>query len=273
MYQATTPCPKCGAQNLRGTWVCAHCGNTLLDYCPHCHAGNAPGSQFCQSCGQPLQPAAGVPSQAPPASQNAYQQGGYAPQDYQQPYQQYPAGYPPPYDYPAPSPGGGDIVSRAQGYLDGFAGKLKQIISTTNPMLLSALVVLVVGMGVFFVLAFQLGWIKTAQPVKPIVVKDTTPPMMSMVEVKAGSSQNTAIISWVTDKPSSSQVKYGPYPYSNNMTPIQNDPTTGTNAGVMVHEVGLTNLIGGSTYVYQCISIDKNGNKAITPEVQFQTTK
>jgi hypothetical protein len=270
MYQATVPCPKCGSPNLRGTWVCGHCGITLLEYCHSCRASNAAGSKFCQSCGQPLSAPAGASPQAPPPQ---YQPQGYGPQDYQQQYPQYPGGYPPPYGTQPPPAAAGDFISTAQGYLDGLFARVKQIVSTANPMLLSAFVILVVGITVFLVLAFQLGWIKSAQVVKPTVVKDTTPPMISMVEIKAGASQNSAIISWVTDKPSSSQVKYGPYPYANIMTPIQNDPTTGTNSGVMIHEVGLTNLIGNSTYVYQCISIDKNGNKAVTPEVQFQTTK
>ena len=140
-------------------------------------------------------------------------------------------------------------------------------------MLLSALVVLVVGMVIFLFLAFQLGWIKTAAPVETAAITDKAAPMISVVQVKAGASPNSAIISWVTDEPSSSQVRYGVWPYANTVTPIQNDPTTGTNTGVLTHEVGLTNLIGGSTYIYQCISIDKYGNKAATPELQFQTTK
>jgi hypothetical protein len=277
MYQATVPCSKCGAQNLRGTWVCAHCGSTLLVYCPSCHAGNASGSQFCQSCGRPLTSsgAAQPYAQSTPTQHHNYQQPGYGAQDPQQQYQQYPGGYPPPYDTGQQSPpGGGDILRTAQGYLGGFTAKVKQIVSTTNPMLLSALVILVVGMVVFSVVAVQLGWIKTSQPVKTAaVVKDKTPPMMSMVQITAGSSPNSAIISWVTDKYSSSQVKYGVYPYANTITPMQDDPTTGTNRGALMHSVGLTSLIGNSTYVYQCISIDKDGNQAITPEVQFQTTR
>jgi len=55
MHQAsTTPCPKCGAPNLRGTWVCTHCGSTLIIYCPQCHASNEAGSQYCHNCHAPL---------------------------------------------------------------------------------------------------------------------------------------------------------------------------------------------------------------------------
>lgn len=282
MYQATTPCPKCGGQNLRGTWVCAHCGGTLLIYCPHCRAANVAGSKFCQSCGQSLsgspQQASGQaqpPFQQPqPYAQNpppGYQQPPYGPYDYQQPYQQYPGGYPPGDYQPAPQ-AGGDIVGQAQVYIDAFIGKLKQIISTTNPILLSSLVVVVVGMLIFLLLAFQLGWIKTASTTKTAVTKDTTPPVITMVQVKPGDNKG-AIIYWVTDKPSSSQVQYGIWPNYTAYTPIQNDPTTGTNTGLLVHEVGLSTLLPNSTYQYRCISMDKSGNKAMSPDMQFQTTQ
>lgn len=271
MYQATAPCPRCGAQNLHGTWVCAHCGNTLLIYCPNCRAGNISGSKFCQSCGLPLsgqaqpaaQPAQPYPQNQPPG----YQQPAYGPYDYQQ----YPGGYPPP-PYQPPPQGGGDIIDKAQVYFGSFISKLKEIVSTTNPILLSAMVVLVVGMTVFLVLAFQLGWIKTATATKAAVTKDTTPPVISLAQVKPGDNKG-AIIYWVTDKPSSSQVQYGIWPYANTNTVVQNDPTTGANTGVLIHEVGITSLTPQSTYVYRCISVDKDGNKATSPDLQFQTAQ
>jgi len=271
MYQATTPCPKCGAQNLSGIWVCAHCGNTLLEYCPHCRAGNVSGSKFCQSCGLPLsgqaQPAA-QPTQPYPQNQPpGYQQPAYGPYDYQQ----YPGGYPPPPYHPTPQTGG-DIISKAQAYFDSFIGRLKEIVSTANPILLSAMVVLVVGMTVFLVLAFQLGWIKTGEPIKTTAVTDKTPPIISLAQVKPGDNKG-AIIYWITDKKASSQVQYGVWPNFTTFTPIQTDPTTGANEGVLIHEVGLSTLIPKSTYIYRCISVDKDGNKAISPDMQFQTTQ
>jgi hypothetical protein len=163
-------------------------------------------------------------------------------------------------------------MGKAQVYIDAATAKLKQIVSTTNPILLSSLVILVVGMLVFLLLAFQLGWIKTAATAKTAVTKDTTPPVISMLQVKPGNNQG-AIIYWVTDKPSSSQVQYGVWPNYTTYTPIQSDPTTGTNTGVMVHEVGLSGLLPNSTYQYRSISIDKSGNKAMSPDMQFQTTQ
>ena len=282
MYQSTFPCPHCGHQNPHGTWACAACGYALLVYCSHCQAGNETGSQFCQYCGSPLAGPGQAPVQQPPGTgqpQQYYQPD--QPYEYQapgaqQPQQQYPyqqEGYQQydPYRQPGPaySSGGG-----WQDKLDSFVDRLKQIARTTNPILLSSLVVLVVGLIVFLVLAFQLGWIKTGEPPKQTTgPTDTTPPRISMVEVTPGSAPKSAIISWVTDEYSSSQVQYGPWPYPNTMTPIQNDPTTGQNMGVMVHKVGLTDLVSKTTYLYRVISVDKAGNKTITPESQFLTTQ
>jgi hypothetical protein len=272
MYQPTTPCPKCGAQNLQGTWVCAKCGTTLLVYCPNCHAANIAGSKFCQFCGKPVAGMPQSPGQFPPAAQTQpyYQQPpqGYQQQAYgQYDYQQNPGGYPPA-EYPPAA--GGDAISKVQTFFDTFPARVKQIVSTTNPILLSAMVVLVVGMAVFLLLAFQLGWIKTGSTVtKTTATKDTTPLSITYKTAEEGANKGI-IIKWVTNKPSSSQVQYGIYPQYTTITAIQSDPRTGTNAGVLMHEVGLTGLIANSTYVYRCISIDKDDNKA-TVEDQFST--
>jgi hypothetical protein len=155
----------------------------------------------------------------------------------------------------------------------GFVGRLKHIVVSTNPILLSALVVLIVGLGVFLLLAFQLHWIKVAQPTKTVTVTDKRAPVISVLQVKPGSSTYSAIISWVTDEYSSSQVQYGLWPVANTLTPLQNDPTTGDNEGVLKHEVGLTNLIPKSSYSYQAISVDKDGNTAKSPLMQFDTSQ
>ena len=301
MYQAsTTPCPKCGAQNLRGTWVCAQCGSTLMVYCPNCRAGNEAGSQYCRNCHTPL---ASPAQAAPPAQQQQqqpypgydqyqqyqqypqYPQQGYDQQGQQQqypgydqqqpyqgydPYQQYPGGYDPYGAYP-PQPN--DWLGKAQVAFDGVIAKVKQVLVTTNPILLSALVVLVVGMTVFLILAFQLGWIKTSGPAKTTTAaKDTSPVIISMLTIEQGSIKNSAIISWITNKYASTQVEYGIWPYANTTTPIENDPRTGANMGLMSHKVGLTNLLPKTSYVYKAISYDKDGNKGVSPEMRFDTT-
>jgi len=144
-------------------------------------------------------------------------------------------------------------------------------VQKTNPILLSALVVLVVGMAVFLILAFQFGWIKTGTPPKAAAPTDTTAPVISMLRVKEGAN-NGAIISWVTSEPSSTQLEYGIWPYANTTTLIENDPRTGANAGVLVHQAGLTNLLPRTSYIYRAISYDKDGNKGISPDMQFDTS-
>ena len=157
------------------------------------------------------------------------------------------------------------------GTLDGLTEKLRQFVSSTNPILLSSLVVLIVGMAIFLVLAFQFGWIKTGGAPPVAALKDKTPPQISMLRIREGQNRG-AIISWVTNEPSSSQVEYGIWPYPNNTTPIQNDPTIGINSGLLVHEVGLTNLLPRTSYVYRAVSIDKDGNRGVSPDMQFDTT-
>jgi len=298
MYQSTIPCPKCGAQNLRGQWVCAYCGNTLVAYCPSCHAANAADSQYCHACHamllhtgappvppqyqpqQPQQPQqyqqypqyppAGYPDQGQyPPQYQPYPQQGYQPQPQQPPYQDYQAGYGQYGDYkPYPVHGGG---APPAGMLDGLAGRLKEIVRNTNPMLLSALVVLVVGMAVFLILAFQFGWIKTSSAPAVTTPKDTTAPVISMLRIREGAN-NGAIISWVTSEPSSTQVEYGIWPYANTTTLIESDPRTGSNAGALTHEVGLTNLLPRTSYIYRAVSYDKDGNKGVSPDMQFDTS-
>ena len=226
---------------------------------------------------QPYPPQDYGPPGAPPQQQPYpdYQQPPYPGYEQQQPYpgydqyQQYPGGYDPYGAYPPPQ---NDWLGKAQLAFDGFVAKLKQIVMTTNPILLSSLVVLVVGLTVFLILAFQLGWIKTAEPAKTTAVKDTSPVIISVLTIKEGATAHSAIISWVTNKSSSSQVEYGIWPYPNTTTPIENDPRTGTNMGLLTHQVGLTNLLPKTSYVYRAVSYDKDGNKGISPEMRFDTT-
>jgi hypothetical protein len=82
-------------------------------------------------------------------------------------------------DYkPYPVHGGG---APPPDMLDRLTGRLKEIVQNTNPMLLSALVVLVVGMAIFLILAFQFGWIKTGPAPKAAAPKDTIAPVISIL--------------------------------------------------------------------------------------------
>lgn len=225
-----------------------------------------PGQSFPPPKGQPQPPYPEYQQQPYPDYQQQSYPGYQQYPQYQQPgaYDQY-GSYTPPQS--------GDWVSRTQAFFDGLVGRMKQFVRTANPILLSSLVVLVVGLTIFTILAFQLGWIKTATPShQTTATKDTTPVLISMLTVREGSTPHSAIISWVTNKYSSSQVEYGIWPYANTTTPIQNDPRTGVNKGVLTHEVGLTNLLPKTSYIYRAISYDKDGNKGVSPDMQFDTT-
>lgn len=106
----------------------------------------------------------------------------------------------------------------------------------------------------------------TTVPVAPT----NKPPVISNIQLKEA-DKGGLIISWVTDTPASSQVQYGVYPNLSNSTQIQSDPTTGTNTGVIVHSVILTNLTPLTQYIYRVISTDKNGNQAVSADMMFQT--
>ncbi|MFA5399826.1 MAG: fibronectin type III domain-containing protein [Dehalococcoidia bacterium] len=292
MYQSTVPCPKCGAQNLRGQWVCAYCGNTLVVYCPSCHTGNAIDSQYCHACHavlaytgvppaqpqyqpQPQQPQpypqypqyppgqtdqGQYPPQYPP-----YPPPGYPPQ--QPPYPDYQAGYGQPGDYKPYSVHGGEAY--AGGGLDGLIDRLKEFVRNTNPILLSSLVVLVVGLTIFLILAFQFGWIKTGSAPKVETVKDTTAPVITYLTYEPGENRSIIII-WATNEPASTRVEWGIAPVFNQFTLIENDPQVGQ--GTLSHRVTLTNLLPNTSYIYRAISYDKAGNKCMSPTMPFQTT-
>jgi hypothetical protein len=224
---------------------------------PFSAAGQQPAPQGPQYMQPP--PYNQYPAQGPP---DAYGQPPYPGQAEGQPY--YPDyGQQPPPGYTS----GGDWQDKLQSIQD----KVVAFYRSVNPVLLLALGTTIICIVIFVAVAFQFGWIKTGSPApQQTGVKDTTSPRISMVQVKEGNAGG-AIISWVTDEYSSSQVRYGAWPYANSLTPIQNDPTTGVNMGVLVHDVGITFLTPRTTYVYYVISIDKYGNKTESTEMQFQT--
>jgi len=85
-------------------------------------------------------------------------------------------------------------------------------------------------------------------------LKETTPPVIS--EVKADSSSDiSATITWLTDKPATGQVDYGKTK-EYGLTAISNDELT-TN-----HRVRMTGLDPNTTYYFTVKSADKCGNEA-----------
>jgi hypothetical protein len=90
---------------------------------------------------------------------------------------------------------------------------------------------------------------------KPAVISD----------VAAVPGNTTCTITWTTDKPATSQVRYGTspgsYPYSTAQDPAQ----------VTSHSVLLTGLNPSTTYYYQVISVDASGRTTYSAEYSFTT--
>lgn len=87
------------------------------------------------------------------------------------------------------------------------------------------------------------------------------PPVISAVTSSTGLTTST--ITWTTDEAASSQVNYGltgSYGFS-----------TSTAALVTSHSLTLANLIPSSTYQFQVLSTDSNGNTATTTNSAFTT--
>ncbi|RLI99161.1 MAG: hypothetical protein DRP08_07515, partial [Candidatus Aenigmatarchaeota archaeon] len=95
------------------------------------------------------------------------------------------------------------------------------------------------------------------------IEEDTTPPVISDIQTSYITS-NSATITWTTDEPSTSLVKYGTtsgsYPYS------QEDTSYTTS-----HSITLTNLQANTTYYFVVNSTDKAGNSAQSSEDSFTT--
>ena len=91
---------------------------------------------------------------------------------------------------------------------------------------------------------------------------DTIPPAIS--GAAANATESTAIVTWITDEPTTSQVKY-----SNG----QNTSTTPEDTNLTVsHSVTLSNLDSGTTYTFTIISKDAAGNPATSASNQTFTT-
>ena len=99
----------------------------------------------------------------------------------------------------------------------------------------------------------------TARPylaVYSLGISDTTPPVMS--ETAATVTNNTATITWTTDEPANSLVRYGLTSSLGSATPITSTPTTS-------HSITLSSLIACTHYYYQTISTDAANNQTLGP--------
>jgi len=95
------------------------------------------------------------------------------------------------------------------------------------------------------------------------LTKDTTPPAISNITTTSITS-HSAVLSWQTNEPSTSLIKYGTSPGS--YTHSKADFTLTTS-----HIVTLTNLIPNTTYYFVVNSTDASGNSNQSSEYNFTT--
>ena len=100
--------------------------------------------------------------------------------------------------------------------------------------------------------------------------KDTTPPVITGVEVSAKAVKEVGIL-WKTDDLSSSQVEWGTTSSYGNKTEITDDPTSGKVLGAVTHGVKITGLTGNTTYHYRVVSKNKDGFESKSDDYTFTT--
>ena len=96
------------------------------------------------------------------------------------------------------------------------------------------------------------------------------PPVISNVKVTTKAIKQVGI-EWKTDKPSSSQVEWGPKGSFGNKTAITDDPVSGTTIGAVDHGVIITDLTGNTDYQYRVLS-HTNGSADAASDTNFVTT-
>lgn len=93
---------------------------------------------------------------------------------------------------------------------------------------------------------------------------DATPP--AILEVGISSiTETTAVITWTTDEPATSQVEYGESADYGSITPSDEEPTTN-------HSVTLTELEQDTAYHFRVKSTDEAGNEATSSDSTFTTS-
>ena len=97
-------------------------------------------------------------------------------------------------------------------------------------------------------------------------ILDTTPPVISAVNVTNISSSGSAEITWKTDEPATSQVSYGTSAGYGTLQPSQTDTTPAT-----FHDVILNGLPSQMTIHYKVVSRDADGNERSSPDATFAT--
>jgi hypothetical protein len=145
-------------------------------------------------------------------------------------------------------------------------------------MLIFLLILLIGGLGGFGYWAYTQGYLKSilkfgsdnSTKTSTGVTKDTVPPAISKVEVTTKAIKEAGIV-WKTDKPSSSQVEWGPKGSFGNKTELTDDPVSGTTIGAVDHGVIVKGLTGNTEYQYRVLS-HTNGSADAVSETNFFTT-
>jgi hypothetical protein len=94
---------------------------------------------------------------------------------------------------------------------------------------------------------------------------ETVPPVLSNVTV-AYATPSSALITWVTDEASNSQVEYGIASSTEMASPELESVVPGT-----VHMVTISNLVPGSLHHFRARSVDAAGNVGMSPDLTFTT--
>jgi hypothetical protein len=92
---------------------------------------------------------------------------------------------------------------------------------------------------------------------------DTTPPLIDNIEVTQ-ITDTTAVISWTTNEPATTQIEYGTSPAYGLMTELDN-------TYVIYHQQVLTGLSPETVYHFRVLSSDEAGNAAASGNQQFTT--
>jgi hypothetical protein len=100
---------------------------------------------------------------------------------------------------------------------------------------------------------------------------DNTPPRTTAVRVSEV-GRDKATVTWTTDKPGTSQVRFGPSTkYGKEAPSFPADSNHGSSHNVTSHTVALTGLQPGTTYHLAAVSRDPVGNLAVSDDQMFTT--
>ena len=144
-------------------------------------------------------------------------------------------------------------------------------------MLIFLLILLIAGLAGFGYWAYTQGYLKSIikfgsdNTTKTSgVTKDTVPPTIIKVEVTSKAIKEAGIV-WKTDKPSSSQVEWGPKGSFGNKSEITDDPASGTTIGAVDHGVIIKGLTANTEYQYRVLSHTNGSADAVSATNYFTT--